>query len=93
LRRLSRQEVMMVNQSLASRMTLAEQAARRVRLAHDLGRAPVRWIATPEAIDQLRAGAEADAWGTAGAVQVFHGVPIDIGSTRSEWGLDLVCAP
>lgn len=63
-------------------MTLADQAARRVDLARRLGAQPRRWIATAAAAASLPV-----------AGGVLHGVPLAIGTPRSEWGLDLEVAP
>lgn len=62
-------------------MTLDEQVARRVALARQIGCEPVRWIATAEAA--ALAGATADQ---------LHGLPVERGKPRSDWGLDLVVA-
>lgn len=59
-------------------MPLLEQAAERVALAHKLGRAPLRWIASEAAAAELPAG------------DSLHGIPLLRGQTR--WGLELVCA-
>ena len=62
-------------------MELNEQATRRVTLAREIGREPMRWIATPDA------AAIADENGQ------LLGLPLEVGQPRSEWGLDLVSAP
>jgi hypothetical protein len=72
-------------------VTLAEQASRRVALARDLGAQPRRWVLTGAAEQQLIADAAPDAWSADGAL--LHGLPIERGHPRSEWGLDLVLAP
>ena len=63
-------------------MTLLEQACQRVAAARQLGREPVRWIATAEVATQL-----SDHNGQ------LVDVPVDFGKPISDWGLDLVLAP
>lgn len=58
---------------------LTDQARRRLEMARHLGREPERWVASPEVIDALEV-----------VDGRLHGVPVTIGETRSEWGLDLV---
>lgn len=72
-------------------MNLAEQASRRVDLALAIGAKPQRWIVSGSAEVDLVALAATDAWSADGAL--LHGVPIERGSPRSEYGLDLVVAP
>lgn len=60
-------------------MTLVEQAAHRVALARQIGREPMRWVAAPEVMAEI-------------AAPELHGLPVQAGSPRSEWGLDLVTA-
>ncbi|MFS0771206.1 hypothetical protein [Sphingomonas sp. 1P08PE] len=72
-------------------MTLAEQAVRRIALALAIGARPQRWIVTREAEDALLADALPDAWSADHAL--LHGLPVERGRPRSEWGLDLVLAP
>lgn len=71
-------------------MNLAEQAARRIDLARSIGVEPRRWIVSGPAEVELVAKA-VDAWSADGAL--LHGLPVERGSPRSEYGLDLVVAP
>ena len=72
-------------------MNLGEQAARRVELARVIGAEPRRWIVTSDAELTLVAQAAPGVWSGDGAL--LHGIPLERGQPRSEWGLELVLAP
>ena len=59
-------------------MDLIEQARRRVAVAREHGRAPVRWIANDAVAAELPEG------------DTLHGLPVERAETR--WGLELVLA-
>ncbi|WP_419808404.1 hypothetical protein [Sphingomonas sp.] len=63
-------------------MDLVEQAERRLELAQAIGAEPTRWVASKTAAGSLPVEAG-----------VLFGVPLQIGTPRSEWGLDLELAP
>lgn len=60
-------------------MTLDQQIDRRLSLAEQVGCRPRRWIATAAVAATI---ADAD---------TLRGLPVTVGSPRSEWGLELVC--